>query len=266
MKHGLARFQSFFMGALVAVLAACNRDKPVEPGPVAAPASSVHTAAPAPTSKIRYIERMTGGAKTADEVPVILAIHGLGDRPESFGGIFDGFSAPARLILPYGLTSYGDGFSWFPISRMDPKILADGTRLAADELAVLLRDLTTSRPIKGKPIVTGFSQGGMLSFTLAVLHPDHVGEALPIAGLLAPPLYPAAWPMGKVAPRVQAFHGDADDRVPIEGARETVRQLTKNGFSATLEEYPNIRHTVSAQMRQDWMIALKNAVQRAASP
>lgn len=265
MKQRVPRFQACFMGAMLAALAACNRDKPVEPGPVAAPVASVNAPA-TPVSKIRYIERMTGGAKTSDKVPMIVAIHGLGDRPESFGSIFDGFSARARLILPYGLTSYGDGFSWFPISRMDPKILADGTKIAADELAVLLRELVTSRAIKGQPIVTGFSQGGMLSFTLAVLHPDDVGEALPLAGLLAPPLYPSTWPMGKVAPRVQAFHGDADDRVPIDGARETIRQLTTSGFTATLVEYPNVRHAVSAQMRQDWMIALGNAVQRAAGP
>lgn len=264
MKH---RFQWLLIGSFAFAAAACNRDKPAEPAPpVVAPAEAPANAPAAPTSRVRYIERMTGGAKTSDAVPMIVAIHGLGDRPESFGGIFDGFSARARLILPYGLTSYGDGFSWFPISRMDPKLLADGTKQAADELASLLGELTKSRPVKGKPIVTGFSQGGMLSFTLAVLHADHVGEALPIAGLLAPPLYPSAWPMGRVAPRVQAFHGDADDRVPIDGARETVQQLTKNGFTATLVEYPGVRHSVSAQMRQDWKTALENAVQRATSP
>jgi len=260
------RFQWFFIGTFVAAIAACNRDKSAEPAPVAAPAGTNLAQGAAPASRVRYIERMTGGAKTTDEVPMIVAIHGLGDRPESFGGIFDGFSARARLILPYGLSNYGDGFSWFPISRLEPKALAEGTKAAADELAQLLGDLTKSRPVKGKPIVTGFSQGGMLSFTLAVLHPDHVGEALPIAGLLAPPLYPSSWPMGRVAPRVQAFHGDADDRVPIDGARETVRQLTNNGFSATLVEYPNVRHTVSAAMRRDWMTALENAVQRSANP
>jgi phospholipase/carboxylesterase len=258
--------QWLFVSVFIAIAAACNRDKPAEPTPVAASTGTNQAPKAETTSRVRYIERMTGGAKTTDEVPIIVAIHGLGDRPESFGGIFDGFSARARLILPYGLSNYGDGFSWFPISRLEPTILAEGTKAAAGELALLLGDLVKSRPVKGKPIVTGFSQGGMLSFTLAVLHPDQVGEALPIAGLLAPPLYPSAWPMGRFAPRVQAFHGDADDRVPIDGARETIRQLTNNGFSATLVEYPNVRHTVSAAMRRDWMMALENAVQRATNP
>lgn len=252
---------------LVTALVACGRDKPAEPTPIVAPSpGSAATQAVPETSRVRYVERMTGGAATTDTVPLVVAVHGLGDRPESFGRIFDGMTSKARLILPYGLSNYGDGFSWFPISNMDPKLLAEGTTHAAHELADLLATLEKSRPVRGKPIVTGFSQGGMLSFTLAVLHPEHVGEALPIAGLLAPPLFPATWPMGKTAPEVHAFHGDADDRVPTAGDRDTIAALTKVGFTATLTEYPNVRHSVSMEMRRDWLQALGVAIERAGKP
>lgn len=248
---------------LVVGLIACNRDKPAEPNPAAASAPAAAGTPAAEASRVRYIERMTGGANTSDAVPIVVAIHGLGDRPESFGRIFDEMTSRARLILPYGLSSYSDGFSWFPISNLDPKILAEGTTHAANELAQMIGTLESSRPMRGKTIVTGFSQGGMLSFTLAVLHPERVGEALPIAGLLAPPLHPSSWPMGKLMPRVQAFHGDADNRVPIAGARDTVKALVNVGFAATLTEYPDVRHTVSVELRRDWLLALDAAIERA---
>lgn len=267
MKNDCRHGRGFFLLVLTVALAGCNRDKPAEPTPIAASSPATAAAQRAPeTSRVRYIERMTGGANTSDRVPVVIAIHGLGDRPESFGSIFDGMTARARLILPYGLSSYSDGFSWFPISNLEPKALAEGTTHAANELALMIASLEKSRPLQGKPIVTGFSQGGMLSFTLAVLHPERIGEALPIAGLLAPPLYPSSWPMGKVMPRVHAFHGDADNRVPIAGGRDTVRSLSGVGFTATLVEYPNVRHSVSSEMRRDWMAALQGAVERAAKP
>lgn len=252
--------------AIVVGNSACGRDKPAEPLPAASPAPQSTSTAPKETTRVRYVEKMTGGAATTDSVPLIIAIHGLGDRPESFGRIFDGFSAPARLIVPYGLSEYGDGFSWFPLSGFDPNKLAQGTTHAAHELAAMIADIEKNRPVRGKAIVTGFSQGGMLSFTLAVLHPEEIGEALPIAGLLAPPLYPTSWPMGKVAPIVNAFHGDADDRVPIDGARQTVQTLKGIGFSATLTEYPGVHHSISRDMRRDWMKALEAAAQRAAKP
>ncbi len=252
----------YFLAATFAA-SACSRDKLAEPGP-AAPSPQTSTSATSPqSSHVRYIERMLGGANKADAVPLIVAIHGFGDRPEKFSGIFNGMSARARLVLPYGLSSYGDGFSWFPISRLEPNILADSTSHAAKELADLIAELEQSLPIQGKPIVTGFSQGGMLSFTLAALHPERVGEAFPIAGLLAPPLFPSSWPIGKFAPPIHAFHGDADDRVPIAGARDTIQALSKVGFSATLSEYPNVRHSVSDDMRRDWMAAVSAAVKRA---
>lgn len=250
------------LAAWVFVAPGCNRDKSAEPTPAPASATMASTTS-SPTSRVRYIERMTGGAKATDKVPLIVAIHGLGDRPESFGQIFDGFSARARLIFPYGLSTYGDGFSWFPITNLEPNALAEGTTKAADELATLLTDLEASKPLQGKPIVTGFSQGGMLSFTLAVLHPEHIGEALPIAGLLAPPLYPKSWPVIKTAPKVTAFHGNADNRVPFDGAKETVRHLVSIGFTATLTEYPDVRHSVSQEMRRDWFAALDAAVNAA---
>ena len=263
MRTDRIRYLALFVLASIFATAACSLDKPAEPAPGASTSPTASTALQ--TSRVRYIERMLGGASTSESVPLIIGIHGLGDRPEKFSGIFNGMSVRARLILPYGLTSYGDGFSWFPISRLEPKALADGTTLAAKELAEFIVLLEQSLPIQGKPIVTGFSQGGMLSFTLAVLHPEQVGEAFPIAGLLAPPLLPSSWPMGKLAPRIHAFHGDADDRVPIAGARDTVRALSNLGFSANLSEYPNVRHSVSDDMRRDWMAAVNAAVKRAAS-
>ncbi len=266
MSTNRIRLIVLFVLAAIFATTACNRDKPAEPAPGAAPSPTASTSPAGPqSSRVRYIERMLGGANTSDTVPLIIAIHGLGDRPEKFSGIFNGMSARARLILPYGLSSYGDGFSWFPISRLEPSALAEGTTVAAKELADLIVQLEQSLPIQGRPIVTGFSQGGMLSFTLAVLHPEQVGEAFPIAGLLASPLIPSSWPMGKVAPNIQAFHGDADDRVPIAGARDTVRALSNVGFSATLSEYANVRHSVSDDMRRDWMAAVSAAVRRAAN-
>lgn len=212
---------------------------------------------------MRYVERVTGGADATERLPLVVAIHGLGDNPEAFGRLFQGLSARARLVLPYGLTPYGDGFSWFPISNMDPALLANGTEKAARALAGMLEALERTRPTSGRPIVTGFSQGGMLSFTLAAQHPERVGEVFPVAGLLAPPLYPSSWPMGKLAPRVFAFHGDADPRVPIAGVRETVSKLVSVGFTAELTEYPGIGHTVSAEMRRDLLKSLDEAIARA---
>ena len=165
----------------------------------------------------------------------------------------------ARLILPYGLEPYGEGFSWFSDWK-DEAELADGTRHAADRLAAMIDELARRRPTTGRAVITGFSQGGILSFTLAVLHPESVGAAFPVSGLLATPLWPIAWPPGREKPLVRAFHGTDDNRVPIAGARATVRRLKDVGLDAELAEYPGVTHTTTAEMRRDLVRAIEQAL------
>jgi phospholipase/carboxylesterase len=207
------------------------------------------------------LEILTGGANASDSLPLVVGIHGLGGSPERFERILSSLSVRARLILPYGLEPHGEGFAWFPEWKDDEEFAA-GTRRAADRLAAMIDELVRRRPTSGKPLVTGFSQGGMLSFALAVLHPEVVRAAFPVSGLLAPPLWPSATLPGQEMPRVRAFHGTDDDRVPIAGARATVRRLKDVGFDAEIAEYPGVKHTTTAEMRGDLVQAIVQALNR----
>ncbi len=238
------------------------------PAPPPSPAAVV-VGAPASTSReaagLRYIERITGGAAAEDALPLVIGIHGYGDRPESYSSLFEGFPLKARFIFPYGEPS-GEGFSWFAVSpRFNPDAIAAGTERAAERLAAMIAALSTTRPTVGRPIVTGFSQGGMLSYALAVLHPESVGEAFPVGGLLTPPHWPSTWAVGKAQARIEAFHGDADPRVPIAVDRQGVARLRAVGFSVELHEYPGVVHTITAEMRRDLHAAIGAGVRRAAA-
>jgi phospholipase/carboxylesterase len=243
----------------------CGRDAPPEPAPEV-PATGAEPARATGTPEaagVPYMERITGGAAAGDVLPLVVAVHGLGDRPESFVSLFASLRARARLVVPYG-EPWRDGYAWFPAGSLDdPQKLAEGTSRAAGRLAAMMAVLVRERPTSGKPIVTGFSQGGMLAFTLAVQHPEAVSAAFPVGGLLAPPLFPDAWPPGKEQPVIVAFHGADDDRVPVGGARRTVQRLREIGLPAELHEYPGVRHTVSDAEREELMRAITAAVARA---
>jgi phospholipase/carboxylesterase len=258
--------------ALLIVLSAlgCGRDAPATlpaSGSSASPAPALPSAATDATRDeiegIRYLERITGGKRRADKLPLIIAIHGLGDRPEHFVRLFDEFASPARLIVPYG-EPYGGGFSWFPVVRgASPDALAAGIERAARRLDPMIRALAATRPTTGKPIVTGFSQGGMLSFAIAVLSPSSVSAAFPVSGLLPSPLWPSSWPQGTASPRIEAFHGEADRVVSVLGDRQGVAKLRELGLEVVLREYAGVPHTVNAEMRRDLYAALEAASARA---
>ena len=209
---------------------------------------------------VDYILRYTGGATAADELPMIVAIHGLGDRPSRFG-LLHGFPGTARVVLPRGILDHHNGFSWFDIrvrGERDSKKIADGMGEAITKLSAMLAIITKRYPTRGTPVVTGFSQGGMLSFALAVQRPGQVALALPVAGWLPAELWPDKAPPG--SPPIVALHGDNDAILKIDPTRDVVANLRRRGFDVQLMEYPGVAHNVSGAMRRELYRRLAEAI------
>jgi phospholipase/carboxylesterase len=89
----------------------------------------------------------------------------------------------------------------------------------------------------------------MLSFALAVQHPELVAVALPVSGWLPESLI--LGPKPDAAPPIVALHGDADEVLTIQRTRDAVAKLRSAGYDAELLEYPGVGHGVSGQMRRE---------------
>jgi phospholipase/carboxylesterase len=226
------------------------------PAPTATSASASASASSSANvaAGVHFVIRHIGGTTPTSEAPMVIAIHGLGDSPQRFAGLLDAVEDPARIIYPRGLSPHGRGFSWF--GRGPSR--ADGIRTAAAKLADMIDVLTRRYATRGKPVVTGFSQGGMLSYALAVQHGDKIGAAVPIAGALPLELVPLRSPDG--SPPILGLHGDADPVLPIAPTRELTLLLRERGFEANLTEYPGIQHTVSPAMHRALMRHLHEAL------
>ncbi|MFO7565984.1 MAG: alpha/beta fold hydrolase, partial [Enhygromyxa sp.] len=201
------------------------------PAPVSPPSAEPAAEELPAVAGVHYLELVTAGADPSAELPMLVAIHGLGDSPEGFSSLLEGFDRPVRVILPRALDPHEPGWSWFPIRARDKDVekLAAGIERAADALAPAIAELAEQRPTLGKPIVTGFSQGGMLAFCLAVHHGELFSAAFPLGGWLPPPLWPKSAAAGDAppsappsAPPIIAFHGDEDRAVKFEPTEEAV--------------------------------------------
>ncbi|MFO0592569.1 MAG: dienelactone hydrolase family protein [Polyangiaceae bacterium] len=201
---------------------------------------------------VRYLERMTGGARPDERVPMIVALHPMGGDPADLLPLFLPYRRRARLILPYGHPS-GGMYLWYDSVRDD--VAAPLVTQEADRIAAAIAALVAVRPTIGKPLVTGFSQGGILTFALAITHPEALAAAFPISGLLPLSLYPStamiSGPHPAPLPPITAFHGAADMAVPTQGARDSIAELRRAGFAAELREYPGVEHDTSdEEMRE----------------
>lgn len=209
--------------------------------------------------ELNYFEMITGDIAEARSRPLIVAIHGLGDNPEHFSSLFGGFPSAARFILLEAPTPYLEGFSWFPFRTSAPdESLTPSVARAGDKIASAITALQGQAAVDLPVILTGFSQGGMLSYVVALQHPHLVSAALPIAGYLPAALVPAS---AEKAPPIFAFHGDQDRVIPIDRAQRTVAQLTSLGCSVHLATYP-LTHETSPQLRADLFARLEEQLLR----
>jgi phospholipase/carboxylesterase len=255
---------------IVALESACKSDSARlsnnPSGPSTAATSSASSSAPTGASPptalprardevhqdVRFLVNFRGGADEA--APLVVGIHGRGSTPENFARIFRDFSERVQIAMPQAFMRYGDGFSWFQLTRnqSDAEFAAalDG---AEQKLWTAIREVARGRRI----FVTGFSQGGMLSYVLAARHPGEIAYAFPISGGAPRALLPRA--RAATAP-VYALHGASDELIEVGFARSTVAAFKEEGATAELREFAGVGHNVTPAMREDLLSRLRAAI------
>ncbi len=197
---------------------------------------------------LRYVEVVPSDAAPDEELPLVVMIHGMGDRARPIYGLRASRSTRARFILPQAPTRQSRGYTWLPYSiATDHPSLLDAIPARARQIATLIEVISTTRPTRGKAVVTGFSQGGILSFAVALLEPERVGLALPVAGYLPIELWPHHDDSGSYPP-IRALHGTADPVVAYDPTREMTDTLRARGLDITLRPFPGVGHTQPPEM------------------
>lgn len=216
---------------------------------------------------IRYLEMILGEAADDEPLPTLWILHGRGDRARVPGGPFFELPRPVRVFVPQAPTPVGDGFSWLPhrVAEGRTAELAAALEAMADRLAHLIDHFTRARPMLGRPMVAGFSQGGLLSFAIALRHPEAVERAFPSAGWLPPSSVPDLSEPSRFPP-IRALHGTLDERIPVEPTRALVEQLRAAGLDVELVEAEGAGHEMSPAMEAQLRAWLEEALAAPAAP
>ena len=197
-----------------------------------------------------YIEVVLGPMKhPEEEMPLVVLLHGRGGRPTIPRGPYL-TKKPLRLFIPRGPDELGKGYNWLATWTNSGKIELLSRSLAGrvDQLMPAIEAFAELHKTKGKPVVVGFSQGGILSFALATRYPSKFEAAFPIAGWLPPGMLPTKKKEGVTYPYIHAIHGGADNTVPTEKGRQTVEALRKLGIKVDYTEIPDTGHVISPIM------------------
>ncbi len=203
---------------------------------------------------IWYAEVELGEVPEGVPLPLVFIFHGRGDVPRIPGGPFGRVPTPMRVIVPRGPLALGSGFAWArsSVTQNRHDELARDVFAITDHLIRLIDHVQATRPTAGTPVVTGFSQGAIVAWTLALRFPDQIGLAIPIAGWVLPENRPDVL---RASP-TRAMHGTEDPIVRIEPTRQWVQALLASGNEVGWLEFPGVEHTVTPEMNaqfEEWL-------------
>lgn len=189
-----------------------------------------------------------------DDAPIVVAVHGRGDTPQSFSALYKRFGGKVRLLVPRAYAPFHTGFSWFELREgMTDAELGASVGGALERLHKALVPVVAGR----RYVITGFSQGGILSFAFASRFAPELLCALPVAGSLPGPLLPG--PKQKAA-KTRAFHGEADDVIALKWGVATVETFAREGGDAVMKSYPGLGHSIHDALLADYFSALEGCI------
>ena len=192
-----------------------------------------------------------------DKNPLILLLHGYGSNEE------DLFSFAADLPEEYYIISarapynmqYG-AYAWYAINfDADENKFSDNQQaiISRDLIARFIDELIQKYPVNAKNVtLVGFSQGSILSYAIALSHPDKVQRVVALSGYISEPILEENYLQNNFT-KLKVFHshGTVDQVIPVEWARKTKPFLDKLGIQSIYKEYP-IGHGVAPQNFYDF--------------
>jgi len=197
-----------------------------------------------------------------DKNPLLLLLHGYGSNEDdlfSFASELPDEYFVISARAPYDL-QYGS-YAWYAIN-----FDADQNKFSDHDQAVLSRDLVVKFleelklkfPIDSSNItLIGFSQGSILSYSIALSYPNIVQRVGALSGYLNLDITTDNYQNNDFSGlKIFASHGTVDQVIPVEWARKTDPILKSLGINSTYKEYP-IGHGVSTQNFYDlksWLL------------
>jgi phospholipase/carboxylesterase len=188
---------------------------------------------------------------------LLILCHGVGGNETNLAPLAARLPADTAVVLVRApLTLGSDAFAWFPVA-FGPQGPRPDLAAAEDSRRRLVRFVSEMQAVYDAApdgtVVAGFSQGGIMSASVALTRPELIAGFGVLAGRILPEIEPQLADRGALA-RVQAFigHGRHDTTLPVDWAHRADAWLTGLGVPHVTRLYDG-DHGVPQAMQDDFL-------------
>lgn len=186
----------------------------------------------------------------------LVLLHGYGSHEQDLATLAADLPQDVLVVLAQGPVPCGPGqYAWFALTFTPQGTQIDALQAESSrqKLLTLLHALQTQHQLDPRHIaIAGFSQGGILSASVALSSPEQVGGFGLLSGRILPELKPLLASPDRLR-TMQAFlsHGQFDSRLPVQHAKASEALLQTLGVTLTSKHYP-AEHEITAAMQTDF--------------
>ncbi|MEO8588618.1 MAG: alpha/beta fold hydrolase [Flavobacteriales bacterium] len=204
-------------------------------------------------TSLRYLVRQPTVASA--HPPLLVLLHGVGSNERDLFSFADRLPGEYLVISARAPITLGpDSYAWYQVdlSTGAPVIKPQEAEHARTTLITFIEELGKAHSFDPQRVVLcGFSQGAIMSYSVALTRPDLVHGIAVMSGRLLEEVKPMVEPSPALTKlKVFISHGTLDATLPVHYANEANTYLRTLGISPGLKTYPE-GHTISAAMLED---------------
>ena len=215
--------------------------------------AAVHAQTPLQTDlPLKYLEQANVDSR---DQPLVIFLHGYGSNEQDLFGIKDDLPAQYTYLSVRAPMVMEEGsYQWF---RKKGEGAYNGETDDLKTSAQLLLDFVAQAAKKyhtepDKVVLVGFSQGAIMSYEVALRHPEAVGGIAALSGRILPVLKSELQPDEKrQSLAIFIGHGTADKRLPFSDATDADSLLKSVSLEPEFHAYEGVGHNISADEEQD---------------
>ncbi|MBW8241560.1 alpha/beta fold hydrolase [Muricauda oceani] len=202
------------------------------------------------TLSLEYLLRPS--SKVSGKIPALFMFHGYGSNEEdlfSFASELPGELMVISVKAPYNLEPFGHAWYAINFDAEQGKWSDDGQARESREKIVQFIDEAVEAYNLDKENITllGFSQGTILSYSVALSYPEKVKNVVALSGYINENILVDGYAEKDHSKlNFYASHGQVDQVIPLEWAQKSPDFLKKLNIPTTYEEFP-VGHGVSQQ-------------------
>lgn len=187
--------------------------------------------------------------------PLIILLHGVGSNEQNMFSFADTLPDKYKVISVRGPLTFGNGsYAWFQV-QFGPNgsvINEEQAENARKEIIRFIDNLTAVEEFDPNQVyLIGFSQGGIMSYSLALTAPEKVKGIAIMSGRLLPEIKPLVVSEDRLKKlRIFVSHGKQDPVLRYGYAEDAVAYLKNKGLQPDFHTYDEV-HTINKQMLDD---------------